>query len=101
MLLTHYHQGYPGEKGGLGALKEINVYGWSLCGGLHTVQAALWREIGWPWRFVGWNNPGHTTVEAQYDGRWHYLDVFLRYYTWIPDANARRPYHRRPGRSQG
>ncbi len=89
MQLTHYHQGYPGEKDGLGALKEINVYGWSLCGGLHTVEAALWREMGWPWRFVGWSNPGHTTVEVQYDGRWHYLDVFLKYYTWMPDPNAR------------
>jgi hypothetical protein len=88
MLLTHYHQGYPGEKGGLGALKEINVYGWSLCGGLHTVQAALWREMGWPWRYVGWSDPGHTTVEVQYGGRWHYFDVFLRYYTWTPDASA-------------
>jgi len=89
MQLTHYHQGYPGEKDGLGALKEINVYGWSLCGGLHTVEAALWREMGWPWRYVGWSDPGHTTVEVQYDARWHYLDVFLKYYTWMPDANAR------------
>lgn len=88
MQLTHYHQNYPGEKGGLGALKEINVYGWSLCGGLHTVQAALWREMGWPWRYVGWSNPGHTTVECQYDGKWHYLDVFLRFYAWMPDATA-------------
>ena len=68
MQLTHYHQAYPGEKGGLGALKEINVYGWSLCGGLHTVEAALWREMGWPWRYVGWSDPGHTTVEAFYGG---------------------------------
>ncbi len=88
MQLTHYHQNYPSEKEGLGALKEINVYGWSLCGGLHTVEAALWREMGWKWRYVGWSNPGHTTVEAQYDGRWHYLDVFLRYYAWMPDPNA-------------
>jgi hypothetical protein len=88
MQLSHYHQGYPSEKDGLGALKEINVYGWSLCGGLHTVEAALWRELGWPWRYVGWSNPGHTTVEAQYDGRWHYLDSFLKYYTWIPDPTA-------------
>jgi hypothetical protein len=88
MQLTHYHQGYPGEKGGLGALKEINVYGWSLCGGLHTVEAALWREAGWKWRFVGWSNPGHTTVEVEYDGRWHYLDVFLKFYTWMPDSKA-------------
>jgi hypothetical protein len=87
MLLSHYHQNYPDEKG-VGALKEINVYGWSLCGGLHTVQGALWREMGWPWRYVGWNNPGHTTIEAQYDGRWHYLDVFLRFYTWMPDSKA-------------
>ncbi|MCY3020758.1 MAG: hypothetical protein NTW87_17210 [Planctomycetota bacterium] len=86
MLLTHYHLNYPSEPGGVGALREINVYGWSLCGGLHSVQSALWRELGWEWRFVGWT--GHTTVEAQYDGRWHYLDVFLKYYGWMPDANA-------------
>ncbi len=88
MQLTHYHQGYPGEEGGLGALKEINVYGWSLCGGLHTVEASLWRELGWPWRYVGWNNPGHTTVEAKYDGRWHYFDSFLKFYAWMPDPDA-------------
>ena len=88
MLLTHYHQGYPGEKGGLGALKEINVYGWSLCGGLHTIEAALWKAAGYKWRYVGWSNPGHTTVEVEYDGKWHYLDVFLRYWTWMPDPTA-------------
>jgi hypothetical protein len=88
MLLAHYHHAYPNEKGGLGALREINVYGWCLCGGLHTVEAALWRELGWGWRYVGWSNPGHTTIEAEYDGRWHYLDVFLKYYTWMPDAKA-------------
>ena len=88
MQLAHYHQGYPGEEGGLGALKEINVYGWSLCGGLHTVEAALWRELGWPWRYVGWSDPGHTTVEARYGGRWHYLDSFLKVYAWMPAPDA-------------
>ena len=88
MQLTQYHQGYPGEDGGLGALKEINVYGWCLCGGLHTVEAALWRELGWKWRYVGWSDPGHTTVEAEYDGRWHYLDVFLKFYAWKADPDA-------------
>ncbi len=88
MQLAHYHQGYANEPGGVEALKEINVYGWSLCGGLHSVEAALWREMGWPWRYVGWSNPGHTTVEVQYDGRWHYFDAFLKYYTWVPDAKA-------------
>jgi len=88
MRLSHYHHAYPSEKPGLGALKAIHVYGWGLCGGLHSVQASLWRELGWPWRFVGWSNPGHTTVEAQYDGRWHYLDVFLKYYTWMPCPDA-------------
>jgi len=86
MLLAHYHHAYPSEPDGIGALKVINVYGWSLCGGLHTVQAALWRELGWPWRYVGWS--GHTTVEAQYDGRWHYLDTFLKFYAWMPDPGA-------------
>ena len=85
MRLTHYHRAYPSEPGGVPVLKEINTYGWSLCGGLHAEQSALWRELGWNWRFVGW--PGHTTVEAQYDGRWHYLDVFLKFYAWMPDPN--------------
>lgn len=86
MQLAYYHRDYPGEPGGTAALKAINVYGWSLCGGLHTAQAALWRELGWKWRFVGW--PGHTTVEAFYDGQWHYLDVFLKVYAWKPEAKV-------------
>ncbi|NQU22652.1 MAG: hypothetical protein HQ567_15355, partial [Candidatus Nealsonbacteria bacterium] len=86
MQLTHYHFAYPGEPGGLPVLKEINCYGWSLCGGLHSEQSALWRQLGWGWRFVGWN--GHTTVEANYDGKWHYLDAFLKFYAWKPDPNA-------------
>lgn len=90
MRLTHYHRAYPSERGGIPVLKEINCYGWSLCGGLHAEQSALWRALGWNWRFIGW--PGHTTVEAEYDGRWHYLDVFLKFYAWMPDPNnpARR-----------
>ncbi|VTU00783.1 CARDB domain lipoprotein, putative OS=Geobacter metallireducens (strain GS-15 / ATCC 53774 / DSM 7210) GN=Gmet_1998 PE=1 SV=1 [Gemmataceae bacterium] len=83
MRLTHYHRAYPSEGTDIPVLKEINCYGWSLCGGLHAEQSALWRELGWNWRFVGW--PGHTTVEAFYDDRWHYLDVFLKFYTWMPD----------------
>jgi hypothetical protein len=85
MRLTHYHRAYPSEAVGIPVLKEIHCYGWSLCGGLHAEQSALWRELGWDWRFVGW--PGHTTVEAFYDGRWHYLDVFLKFYAWMPDPN--------------
>ncbi len=49
MQLTHYHFAYPGEPGGLPVLKEINCYGWSLCGGLHSQQSALWRQLGWGW----------------------------------------------------
>jgi len=81
-----YHHQYPGEKGGVAALKLINVYGWSLCGGQHTVLAAMWRAAGWDWRYVGWR--GHTTVECRYDGRWHYFDTFLKVYTWRTDPNA-------------
>jgi hypothetical protein len=88
MQLTHYHRNYPNEAGGLPALKEITNYGWSLCGGLHSEQSALWRQLGWGWRFVGWD--GHTTVEAQYDDRWHYLDVFLKFYAWMPDGKGGR-----------
>ncbi|MDQ2733314.1 MAG: hypothetical protein M3Y56_16820, partial [Armatimonadota bacterium] len=87
-VLANYHRNYPNENGGIEALKLYNVYGWSLCGGLHSGLAALWREMGWDWRFVGWNNPGHTTVEAKYDGKWHYFDTFLKFYVWKKDASA-------------
>ncbi len=49
-------------------------------------MSALWRQLGWGWRFVGW--PGHTTVEARYDDRWHYLDAFLKWYVWMPDGKG-------------
>jgi hypothetical protein len=87
-MLTNYHRAYPTEPGGIPVLKEINSYGWSLCGGLHTVQSALWIQAGFEHRYVGWN--GHTTVEAKYDGRWHYLDVFLHFYAWEPDGKGGR-----------
>lgn len=88
LIFNNYHFAYPVEKDGIAVLKELNVYGWSLCGGLHTLQGALWREMGWDWRYTGWSNPGHTTIEAFYDGKWHYLDVFLKFYAWMPDAAA-------------
>lgn len=84
--LLWYHHQYPGEPGGVAALKIVNVYGWSLCGGQHTVLAALWRAAGWDWRYVGWR--GHTTVECRYDGKWHYFDTFLKVYAFKPDPNA-------------
>ncbi|KKL53200.1 hypothetical protein LCGC14_2277810, partial [marine sediment metagenome] len=84
--LAYYHRAYPGEKGGIPALKMIHVYGWSLCGGQHTVLAALWRAAGWDWRYIGWR--GHTTVECRYDEKWHYYDTFLKVYAWKPDSDA-------------
>jgi len=82
----YYHHPYPSEEGGIGALKMIHVYGWSLCGGQHTVLAALWEKAGFNWRYRGWQ--GHTTVEAFYGGRWHYLDTFLKFYCWRPEPQA-------------
>ena len=84
----HYHLAYPNESGGVSALKFINVYGWGLCGGQHTVMAALWEAAGYKWRYRGWSRPGHTTVEVFYGGRWHYLDTFLKFYTWTPDSQS-------------
>jgi len=84
----YYHHAYPTEVGGIGALKMINVYGWGLCGGQHSVQAAIWEKAGFKWRYRGWSRPGHTTVECFYGGRWHYLDTFLKFYVWTPDTQA-------------
>ena len=61
----HYHLAYPSESGGVSALKFINVYGWGLCGGQHTVMAALWEKAGFNWRFRGWSSPGHTPRQTK------------------------------------
>jgi hypothetical protein len=80
-----FHRAYANEKGpqNVGPLKVINVYGWGLCGGEHTVMKALFETAGWQVRYRGWD--GHTTVEANYDGKWHYYDVFLKAYFWTKD----------------
>jgi hypothetical protein len=51
MLLSHYHFFAATEDGGVPALKEINVYGWGLCGGTHAIESAIWRQLGWGWRW--------------------------------------------------
>jgi hypothetical protein len=84
---TIFHFAYPTEKRPqtVGPLKVINAYGWALCGGEHTILKALYEANGWKCRYVGW--PGHTTIEVFYDGRWHYLDVFLKCYYWTKDKS--------------
>ena len=84
-----FHFAYPVEKGSsVGPLKVLHVYGWGLCGGQHTVLKALFETAGWPVRYRGWSDPGHTTVEVQYGGRWHYFDVFLKCYFWTKDRST-------------
>lgn len=84
---TIFHWAYPTEKApqSVGPLKMINVYGWGLCGGQHTVLKALYETAGWECRYVGW--PGHTTIEVKYGGQWHYYDVFLKCYYWSKDKS--------------
>jgi hypothetical protein len=85
-----FHSAYACEKRPqtVGPLKVINVYGWGLCGGEHTVMKALFETAGWQVRYRGWSDPAHTTVEARYDGRWHYFDVFLKAYFWTRDRST-------------
>jgi hypothetical protein len=84
---AYYHHAYPTEPPGVSALKMLNVYGWGLCGGQHSVLAALYEAAGYRWRYRGWSDPGHTTVEVFYGGRWHYLDTFLKFFVWMPDPS--------------
>ncbi|MFH1024920.1 MAG: hypothetical protein V1809_16185 [Planctomycetota bacterium] len=74
---------YPVETGQtVGPLKFMNVYGWGLCGSEHTVLKSLFETAGFQCRYRGWSNPGHTTIEVNYDNKWHYFDVFLCCYFW-------------------
>ena len=85
---TIFHCAYPTEKRpqSVGPLKVINVYGWGLCGGQHTVLKALFETAGWKVRYRGWR--GHTTIETYYVDRWHYFDVFLKCYYWTKDRKT-------------
>lgn len=84
---TIFHANNPSEPKPqtVGPLKLIHAYGWGLCGSQHTVLKALFETAGWKCRYVGWSNPGHTTIEVFYDDRWHYFDVFLKCYFWSKD----------------
>lgn len=85
---TIFHAAYPVESPpqSVGPLKVINVYGWGLCGGQHTVLKALFETAGWKVRYRGWE--GHTTIEVFYDDRWHYFDTFLKCYYWTRDRRT-------------
>jgi len=80
-----FHRACPveGKPQSVGPLKLLNAYGWALCGSQHTALKALYETAGWKCRYLGW--PGHSTIEVFYDGRWHYLDVFLKCYFWSKD----------------
>ena len=82
-----FHWAYPTERApqSVGPLKVINAYGWGLCGGQHTVLKALYETAGWKCRYMGW--PGHTTIEVNYDEKWHYYDVFMKCYYWTKDKS--------------
>ena len=86
---TIFHAACPTEKRpqSVGPLKSLNVYGWGLCGSEHTILKALFETAGWPCRYVGWSDPGHSMIEVSYDGKWHYLDVFLKTYFWTKDRS--------------
>ncbi|HET6429995.1 MAG TPA: hypothetical protein VFJ30_16390 [Phycisphaerae bacterium] len=83
MIISHYHRAYPPAGP---SLLWFNNYGWSLCGGLASLQSSLYKEMGWGWRHVGW--PGHNMAEAKYDGTWHWFDCFQKFYAWRPDPDA-------------
>ena len=48
---------------------------------------SLYSQIpGWSWRGV--SVPGHNMSEAKYDGAWHWVDCFTKFYTSRPDPHA-------------
>ena len=84
MRISHYHRAYPPAGP---SLKWFTCYGWSLCGGLAGLQMSLYSQIpGWGWRGV--HVPGHNMSEARYDGTWHWIDCFTKFYTWRPEPTV-------------
>ncbi|MBN1807704.1 MAG: hypothetical protein JW909_01460, partial [Planctomycetes bacterium] len=83
-----YHHAYPQEKDAhVGTLKLMNSYGWTLCGGQASCLITLFEDAGYKTRYRGWSNPGHTTMEVFYGGRWHYMDSFLKFVAFRDDGS--------------
>jgi len=68
----------------LDPIKEMNVYGYSLCSVASANVLCLARSIGLQAR--GWTLNQHVVSEIQYNGGWRLLDSSL--ITWFPQANG-------------
>ena len=83
MRIATYHRADPWTP----AMRNFTNFGWALCGGLAGYQQALYAQVpGWAWRGV--SVPGHNMSEAKYDGTWHWVDCFTKFYCWRQDPNA-------------
>ena len=83
MRISTYHRADPWTP----PMKNFTNFGWALCGGLAGYQEALYAQVpGWAWRGV--SVPGHNMSEAKYDGTWHWVDCFTKFYCWRQDASA-------------
>jgi hypothetical protein len=62
--------------------------GAGICGQAAATAMTLYQALGLPARqlIVSYPGNGHTTVEVQYDGAWHWFDPTFGYFYRAPDA---------------
>ncbi|HUW82308.1 MAG TPA: Calx-beta domain-containing protein, partial [Phycisphaerae bacterium] len=69
-------------------LKNINVFGWALCGSHATWNTKILEYVdGINGRRVSIASGAHTCYEAQYDGAWHFFDTMCTFYVFTRGAS--------------
>ena len=69
-------------------LKNINVFGWALCGSHATFNTKLLEYVtGINGRRVSIASGAHTCYEAEYDGAWHFFDTMCTFYVFTRGAS--------------
>jgi hypothetical protein len=61
-------------------VRNINIYGHSLCGGQADQNVAILEAMGFDARCG--SIPGHTIYDVYYDGQWHLFDTMMTMYVF-------------------
>ena len=63
-------------------VRNMNVYGWSLCGGQATQNASILERMGIGVRTGSVANGAHTLYEVFWDNDWHLMDTMTTMYVF-------------------
>jgi len=64
----------------------LNTYGYSFCSQQALLTVHLWQEAGI--KSYVWAVPGHSTMQAEWDGKHHWFDLLIGGYVFARDGKT-------------